>query len=107
MKLKSQNVPMSILVLFFQIIRPLPGETCSGAYEIWRQLNTLQHLIKGLESLEIVWFVKSSQKTLREEIDKLIAAFCKDETDQLKGSLTVFRLLFKSYNPLCFRKNGI
>lgn len=70
----------------FQIIRPLPGETCSGAYEIWRQLNTLQHLIKGLESLEIVWFVKASQKTLREEIDKLIAAFCKDETDQLKGN---------------------
>ncbi|XP_046442103.1 protein zwilch homolog [Daphnia pulex] len=69
------------------IVRPLPGETCSGAYEIWRQLNTLQHLIKGLESLEIVWFVKTSQKTLREEIDKLISAFCKDETDQLKGKM--------------------
>nr|CAH0112676.1 unnamed protein product [Daphnia galeata] len=69
------------------IVHPLPGETSSGAYEIWRQLNTLQHLIKGLESLEIVWFVKKSQKTLREEIDKLISAFCKDETDQLKGKI--------------------
>jgi predicted nucleic-acid-binding protein len=38
-----------------------------------------------MESLEIVWFVKTSQKTLREEIDKLISAFCKDEADQLKG----------------------
>ncbi|KAI9563949.1 hypothetical protein GHT06_007687 [Daphnia sinensis] len=69
------------------IIRPLPGETCSGAYEIWRQLNTLQHLIKGLESLEIVWFVKASQKTLREEIDKLIAAFCKDDSYQSKEKI--------------------
>lgn len=65
----------------------MPGETSSGAYEIWRQLNTLQHLISGLKSLEIVWFVKDSQKTLRDEIDKLIIAFSKDETDQIKGKV--------------------
>ena len=64
----------------------MPGESSSGAYEIWRQLNTLQHLISGLKSLEIVWFVKDSQKPLREEIDKLIIAFSKDETDQMKGN---------------------
>ena len=68
-----------------QIVRPFPGETCSGAYEIWRQLNTLQHLITGMKSLEITWFVKASQKTLREEIDKLIAVFSKDDSYFLKG----------------------
>ena len=77
-------------LLIIQIIRPLPGETCSGAYEIWRQLNGLQHLIKGLESLEIVWFVKDSQKTLREEIDKLVTAFSKDDTEQLKSNIAIY-----------------
>jgi hypothetical protein len=69
----------------FQIVRPLPGEKCSGAFEIWRQLNTLQHLIKGLNSMEIVWFPQNSQISLRDEIDKLIRAFTRDETDILKG----------------------
>lgn len=66
-------------------MRPLPGEKCSGAYELWRQLNTLQHLISGVNSLEIVWFVKDSSRLLKEDIDGLVAAFSKDETDQLKG----------------------
>jgi len=69
------------------VVRPLPGETCSGAYEIWRQLNTLQHLISGVKSLEIVWFVKQSNIVLQEEIDRLIVAFSKDEVDQLKGKM--------------------
>lgn len=77
--------PILTLYLNLQIVRPFPGETCSGAYEIWRQLNVLQHLITGLKSLEITWFVKASQKTLREEINKLIAVFSKDDSYHLKG----------------------
>ena len=35
--------------------------------------------------MEIVWFPQNSEISLRDEIDKLIRAFTRDETDVLKG----------------------
>lgn len=83
------SLHIRIFVSFFlknpQIIHPTPGEKCSGAYGIWRQLNTLHHLVTGLNSMEIVWFPQDSNINLQDEIDKLISAFTQNETDQLKG----------------------
>ena len=81
----SQAKVVRRLILYLHLNVRTSFFSSISAFEIWRQLNTLQHLIKGLNSMEIVWFPQNSEISLRDEIDKLIRAFTRDETDVLKG----------------------